>query len=332
MAPGLNFWPSASTDGAKIAFGNAASFNTNLWTMSVDPTTGKVSGQHRPITGGLVDRTAPFPSPDGKRLAYKANSGMTQEVRVLELATGQETRIGETAQATPPVISDDGTQVAYAVREKDKLSIYTVAVTGGVPRRLCTDCGRPIQWFGRSSRILYDQAAKNTEIAVLDVASAKSTTILRSQASRIYTPHRSPDGRLLCFTHITGPADRRIYVVRFSDDRLIPEQEWKRLTEGPGLDERQPFWSPDGRFLYFLSERDGFRCVWAVRFDSVSSKPVGEPFAAHHLHTFRHSLLDFNDVAEIGLSLAGKNMFLAIREIQSNIWLAERKAPVEARR
>ena len=54
-------------------------------------------------------------------------------------------------------------------------------------------------------------------------------------------------------------------------------------------------------------------------------KATGEAFPAHHLHQFRHSLLDFNDVADIGLSVAGKRMFLAVREIQSNIWLAERK-------
>lgn len=333
IAPGINFWPSASADGTKIAFGNAASFTRNLWVMGIDPGTGAVAGEPRPITGGVSDRTAPFPSPDGKRLAYKANSGITQEVRVLDLATGQEARIAETSQASPPVISDDGAQVAYSVREKDTLSIYTVPVTGGVPRRLCTGCGRAVQWFGRGSRILYDQAAKNTEIAVLDVGSGKSTTILRSQeGARIYTPRLSPEGRLLCFTRFTNPSDRRIHVVRFSDDRQIPKEEWKTLTQGAPLDESEPFWSPDGRFVYFLSGRDGFRCVWAVRFDAASSKPIGEPFAAHHLHQFRYSLLDITDVAEIGLSLAGKSMFLSVREIRSNIWLAEREAPVQAPR
>jgi eukaryotic-like serine/threonine-protein kinase len=325
MATGINFWPSGSADGTKIVFGNAPSVNTNLWVMSVDPATGVVTGEPRQITHGLVDRTAPYPSPDGKRLAFKANSGRTQEVAVLDLATGKETRIGETSEATPPTISDDGTQIAYAVREKDSLSIYTVAVAGGVPQRLCTGCGRPIQWFGRGTRILYDQAAKNTEIGVLDVGSGKSTTILRSKNYRIYTPRLSPDGRLLCFTRMSSPRDRRTYIVRFSDNRLIPEDEWKALTAGPGMDERQPFWSTDGRLLYFLSEGDGFRCVWAVRVDAVSLKAIGAAFAARHLHQYRYSLLDFRDVAEVGLSLAGRTMFLSIREIQANIWLAERK-------
>lgn len=115
--------------------------------------------------------------------------------------------------------------------------------------------------------------------------------------------------------------------MRFRDSSLIPEEEWKALTGSAGIDERQPFWSSDGRLLYFLSESDGFRCVWAVRVNAASLSAAGAPFPAHHLHQYRYSLLDFNDVADIGLSLAGKNMFLSIREIQSNIWLAERKPP-----
>jgi serine/threonine protein kinase len=332
IAPGINFWPSASADGTKIVFGNAQSFNTNIWTMNVDPASGAVTGDARALTHGLVDRLAPYPSPNGQRLVYKANSGTTQDIRVLDLTSGKETRIVETVEATPPVISDDGTQIAYAVREKDALSIYTVPLTGGVPRRLCTGCGRPVEWFGRGSRILYDQAAKNTEIGILDVATAKSTTILGAQKeTRIYTPRLSRDGRVLCFTRISGARERRTFIAPFAGDQPIPEQQWKTLTQASAVDERQAFWSPDGRFLYFLSEQDGFRCVWAVRFDASSMTAIGQPFPVHHLHQFRHSLLDFGDIADIGLSVLGKSMFLSVREIESNIWLAERKTDAPTR-
>jgi Tol biopolymer transport system component/tRNA A-37 threonylcarbamoyl transferase component Bud32 len=330
VAPGINFWPAASADGTKVVFGNASSFNTNLWAMNIDAATGTVTGEPRRVTGGLVDRTAPYPSPDGKRLAYKATSGRMQEIRVLELGTGQETRIAETADATPPVISDDGKQIAYGIREQDGVSIYSVAATGGVPRRLCKGCGRPVAWLARGTRILYDQAAKSTEIGILDVGSGNSNPILRAQGSRIYTPRLSPDGRILCFTRITNAAMRRTYAVRFSDDHVIPEDQWRTVTAGPEVDERQPVWSPNGRLLYFLSEKDGFRCVWAVRFDPASLKAEGgDSFPVHHLHQFRHSLLEFSDVADIGLSVSGTTMYLSVREIQSNIWLAERN--VEAR-
>jgi Tol biopolymer transport system component len=84
MAPAINFWPSASSDGAKIVFGNASSFNTNLWTLNVDAANGRVNGDPKRITSGLADRIAPFPSKDGKLLASKTNSwirGRKSELR-----------------------------------------------------------------------------------------------------------------------------------------------------------------------------------------------------------------------------------------------------------
>ena len=120
--------------------------------MNLDPATGAVTGEPRRITDGMDERIAPYPTLDGKRLAYKAMSGSTSELRVRDLATGEETRIGETTAASPPVISDDGAQVAFAVLEKGNFAIYAAPAAGGVPRRLCADCGRPTQWFGRGTR------------------------------------------------------------------------------------------------------------------------------------------------------------------------------------
>src|SRR5262249_11486999 len=215
------------------------------------------------------------------------------------------------------------------VPENGSLSMYAVPAAGGVARRLCSACGRPIEWVDGGARILYDKAAKNKEAGVLDVASGNTTTILRVSDGFLYTPRLSPDHRLFSFTRSGGGL--RLYVVPFSGDRLIPEQEWRQLIQGALPGDREPIWSPDGRLLYFLSQRDGFLCVWAVRFDPAAMKAVGEPFPVRHFHTYRYSLLNVNDPADIGLSIAGKKMFLAVREVQSNIWLAERARPQAGR-
>jgi Tol biopolymer transport system component len=264
MAASINFWPTASADGTKVVFGSASSYDTNLWEVPIDPVRGEVAGEPRQLTKGLMDQNAPNPFPDGSRLVHKATAGRTQEIRVLDIASGRDTRIAETSDVTQPVVSEDGTQLAYAVREQDAWSTYTVPAAGGIARRLCNGCGRPVQWIGNDARILYDKAAKNKEIGVLDVASGKTTTILRSTVRSIYTPRLSPDRRLLIFTSLTGGRDAKLYVVPFSDDRLVPEQEYRQVIQSPASDERQALWSPDGRLLYFLSDRDGFRCVWAA--------------------------------------------------------------------
>ena len=43
-------------------------------------------------------------------------------------------------------------------------------------------------------------------------------------------------------------------------------------------------WSPDGRLVYLLLDRDGFRCLWAQRLDAATKQPLGTPFAVQHWH------------------------------------------------
>jgi len=52
--------------------------------------------------------------------------------------------------------------------------------------------------------------------------------------------------------------------------------------------EAAPQWSPDGEILYFISARDGHRCVWARRARDVKAGS-GEPFAVAHFHDARRS-------------------------------------------
>jgi hypothetical protein len=43
--------------------------------------------------------------------------------------------------------------------------------------------------------------------------------------------------------------------------------------------------APSGKLLYYISERDGFACIWARRLNPRTKMPMGEPFAVHHQHS-----------------------------------------------
>ncbi|MCG6950624.1 MAG: hypothetical protein LJE93_17050, partial [Acidobacteria bacterium] len=45
-----------------------------------------------------------------------------------------------------------------------------------------------------------------------------------------------------------------------------------------------PHWSRDDRFLYYLSDRDGFNCIWAQPLEAQSKRPTGNAFAVVHAH------------------------------------------------
>jgi len=81
-------------------------------------------------------------------------------------------------------------------------------------------------------------------------------------------------------------------------------------------------WSPDGNLLYFLSERDGFRCVWAQRLNAVTKHPSGASLAVYHFHQARRSLMQAQEIARIGLSITRDKIIFSMPETNGNIWLA----------
>jgi|SRR5947207_10307500 len=103
---------------------------------------------------------------------------------------------------------------------------------------------------------------------------------------------------------------------------LVPREEWIPITGGSGLN-RNAAWAPDGRRVYFLSDRDQFRCIWAQNLDAVSKRPVGEPLAVYHSHYARFSLANNVSQGHISLTATQDQLFFAEPEITGNIWMLE---------
>ncbi len=80
----------------------------------------------------------------------------------------------------------------------------------------------------------------------------------------------SPDGQLVAYTRRTtaGNADRcAVWLVPYDGGRP------RRLTAGTGED-RSPLFSPDGRSLAFLSDRDGARHLYVIDIAGGEATPV----------------------------------------------------------
>ena len=136
-------------------------------------------------------------------------------------------------------------------------------------------------------------------------------------------PRLSPDGRSLVFTMLLSGRARRMFIAPYTGQE-VPASEWKVLVEGTDFD-RQPYWAPSGQHVYFLSDRDGFRCVWAQRVDQATRQDSGAPFAAHHLHQIRYNLEPIGDVAR-GRAVGGGRPDV-LRRVRAAIERLARGAP-----
>ena len=95
-----------------------------------------------------------------------------------------------------------------------------------------------------------------------------------------------------------------------------PKRSWIQILTVEA-DERACGWSPDGRLLYVLLQRDGFRCLYAIRIDDVSGRPVGDLFPVYHFH---RASLQWGSTSFA--SAVVKGLFVADQyEYTSNIWV-----------
>jgi eukaryotic-like serine/threonine-protein kinase len=323
VGAGFSVSPTSSSDGRRIAFAVGTNASTNIWRAAVDPKTGEVSGAPSRVTDALAISLMPSPSRDGKRLAYRAGTQRAPEIRLRDLAANTDVRLAEAAGFTYLVLSPDGSTVAFSADQSPASSIYVVPATGGLPKKLCDKCGRPVDWLADRSKLLVDFAGpKQRDIHIVDVATGQSTPLLQHPEFQLTMPRVSPDGRVLTFSEVRPGRTRRINLVPFTGE-AIPESQWSVVLDGADFD-RQPVWSPSGDIIYFLSDRDGTRCVWAQRVDTSTRKAVGPPYAAHHIHQVRYYLNDVGDPAAVGLTVVNGQMYFAGFEIRSNVWMAER--------
>ncbi len=303
----------------------ALTLNVDVWSAPADTNRGIVSGEIQPITTELSLDAWPSITPDGTKLAYSSFEAKNGVVVVRDLQTGKEKVL--TSRMTgelQPKISADGTMVAYT--DQPARIGYVVNAAGGVPEKICEACILATDWKHDGSEVMFESGNEAHPFALVDIRSRKRIDYIHSteHPERIMnSAHFSPDDRWVGFHYRTGPLVRRMFVAAVHGDTPPPEKSWIQVTDGTGLD-REATWSPDGNLLYYLSDRDGFRCIWAQRLQPDTKRPVGAAFPVMDFHHARRSLLAVgNNVGAIGLSVAKNRLVFALGEVKGNIWERE---------
>ena len=223
-----------------------------------------------------------------------------------------------------PKVSRDGSTVAYGVASENKPGRLFVSNTDDLTSRLlCEDCGSPSDWFPDGHTLpLYMLLPTNGRIDSIDVNSGKrSLTIQYSHA--MWEPQVSPDGRWIALHTSDSAVQSSIMVIPLRNGVAADEKEWVTITDGSGVDQAAN-WSPDGNLLYFLSERDGFRCIWGQKLDPTSKRPLGAPFPVYHSHDPRRSVRNVSQSLQC-MSVSRHQIVFPMGEFTGNIWITDYK-------
>ncbi|HYK34454.1 winged helix-turn-helix domain-containing protein [Alloacidobacterium sp.] len=333
-SPGLDAEFAISRDGSKLAF-TSAHQQIRGWEFPIDANAGRVTGPGRAVTSPGIEAWGLDLSPDGRKLAVGGN----RDGRVGIWDTSPDGREepmmpDDSYLRSGPIWSPDGKRAAYTRSPaSDSSNTSQVAVWSGENRtesfvgpetpyfRIVSD------WFrdGNSLLIVLSDYSNRSEIWQLPIDGPESG---KSSARRIafdpnhalWQPHMSPDGRWIVFEAVSFQshnAESTIYTIPSAGG---PPGSWTRITDSKQWDDK-PRWSPDGKTIYYLSERKGYFNLWGIRFDPVKGRPQGEPFQVTSFAS--PTLMVPRQIPPVDISITADRLVLPLAQTSGNIWILD---------
>ncbi len=326
LTAGTNYELQPSTSGNALAF-SSATVTTGIWRVPVNQKRGIPEGDLEKLVGGPYFVAYPSMSADGSKMIFVSERSGLRTLWLREMGSGKETQLTNgTAGETQPKISGDGTTIAYTEGNR-RLYMMTIGTDGkfAAPEFLCEKCGVPTSLSNDGKLILMESYDKPPAPVLVDWRARTFHELFDFGQSKglAYASSFSHDDKWVAFhTNDGRPEVRQIFILQLRPG--FPKLDFKDsipITNGNSLD-REAVWSPDDNILYFLSERDGFRCIWAQRLDPATKHPRGEAFGVQHFHRVNRSLSSIpSSVAAIGLTVRPGQLIFGLGEITGNVWM-----------
>jgi Tol biopolymer transport system component len=175
-----------------------------------------------------------------------------------------------------------------------------------------------MDWSSDGRKILY-RTGRGPEFSLKmqDTDSRETVEVVRSEHTQ-FNARLSPDGAWLLFIEVFGPVEAKLWILPMKDSSVIPRSGWILINDNPALS-RQASWAPDGNIVYFVSQQDTYRCIWAQRLDQNTKRPQGAPFPVQHFHGSMS--LSTPNPRDVGLRATSDKLFFSLVESTGNIWM-----------
>jgi WD40 repeat protein len=229
----------------------------------------------KPLTQGKKLEAEPALSPDGKRIAFVAETeedSKTVGLCLMRSDGSGRVRIAKEAQgglALAPSWSPDGKQIAFCTVVSDNKRIFTdptvyvVDADGRHLRRLAA--GLMPAWSTDGKRLLFTRLEEEAgSLCALEADGTNVQVLVKDLATGAW----SPDGKSLAYV-VIGDEAAGLFVARSDGSHA------RRLTGGADQVTLSPHWSRDGKRIFFT------RKVFGKGERVPGGRPKGPPAAVY---------------------------------------------------
>jgi len=267
--------PAVSPDGTKVAFARGALGSETLYILQLGAGL-HPAGPPRQVPGAGPARS-PAWLPDGRQLIFiTPKPGTIDEttLALIELDSRKPPQplLSLGRNATMPAVSRQG-RLAYSIAANEGI-VWRQDIPGNGETPPAVKVNHSVtfqmgaQYSPDGSRIAFVSARSGTrEIwnCASDGAHCIQVTALNANSTEY--PRWSPDGKRLLFEFRTEEGDWGAYVVDATGGapRLLNREKPHGGT---------PFWSHDGRWIYYSSRDTGARQIWRIPAEGGKAVPI----------------------------------------------------------
>jgi eukaryotic-like serine/threonine-protein kinase len=298
--------PSVSGDGS-VAFAGLEA-KLNLWLAPLDG-----HGPPRRLTAGIEINSSPSISRDGQRILYFRRLG--NERRVILRETDGENILNDPVPAgTRGLISPNGAFIMYTKLAQGSRDLYQRSEPDWSERLITHDSGELLDLMDDGGALI----ASTAGISILNLQSRVPRLLLRNGKLAFDQASISPDRHWIVYLGNHDPEHTQLFVAPLAG--LFVDLRHSRAISDAAHWNDKPRWAPDGQSIFYVSDADGFTCIWKQSFN-VSTGSAGPPQPFIHFHHVRLSPMHLSRVA-FNMSVSRQEVLYNAGDLRSNIWIA----------
>jgi eukaryotic-like serine/threonine-protein kinase len=287
-----------------------AVFTWSIWLRAKTVTTDWSRAAHLQLTNEHGTEFFPSLAPDGKSFVYASQQNGNFDLFLQRVGGKNATPLtpNTPSDEIAPAFSPNGERIAFR-STREPAGVYVMEASGENVRLVVAGCHLP-SWSPDGREIVcstsgHDEpTTRNTLPSALWIANVDTGDKRLLCEHDAMQPSWSPNGDRIAFWFMPPSAGR-------SDIATISRSggDIEVVTKAASTN-WNPVWSPDGKFLYFASDRSGNMSFWRVAIDEKSGKVQGEAETVSTPANFNRHL---------NFSANGRRMIYVQTDQQSNI-------------